>query len=59
MEYEVEFARFCRVKIEADSEVEACDKAAVMEAEEIEEKGIDEAGYIIWNDARPLNIGGN
>ncbi len=53
--YEVEFACFRRVKIEASSEIEACDKAAVMENEEIEERAINDTEYIIWNDARPLN----
>lgn len=53
--YEVEFACFRKVLIEADSEVEACEKASVMENEEIEGKTIEDSGYMIWNDARPLS----
>jgi hypothetical protein len=53
MKYEVEFACFRKVLIEAKSEVEACDKASVMENEEIEQQATNGAEYMIWNDARP------
>lgn len=50
--FEVEFAKFVVVEIEANSEDEANEKAAMMEDEQIEEyKNID--GYIIWNSASP------
>lgn len=51
MKYEVKFAKFINVIIEADSKREAEDKAAVMETEEIEERSADFAddGYVIWD----------
>ncbi len=51
MKYEVRFAKFINVIIEADSKREAEDKAAVMETEEIEERSVDFAddGYVIWD----------
>lgn len=56
--FEVEFAKFVTVEIEADNEKEANEKAAMMEDEDIEYKCIDgkTQGYMIWNDARPLSL---
>ena len=56
--FEVEFAKFVTVEIEADNEEEANEKAAIMEDEDVEYKCIDSKtqSYMIWNDARPLNI---
>lgn len=50
--YEVEFACFRKVVIEAESEKAANDKAAIMEDEEIDRGDSD--GYIIWNEARKI-----
>jgi len=50
--YEVEFALFRTVEIEADSEVEANEKAAIIEDEEIESNTSKSEGYCIWNEAR-------
>lgn len=51
MKYNVEFAKFITVEIEADSKKEAEDKAAVMETEEIENRSsrFDDKGYVIWD----------
>jgi hypothetical protein len=51
MKYEVEFAKFITVEIEADSKSEAEDKAAVMETEEIEAGSVhfNDGGYEIWD----------
>ena len=49
--YEVEFASFHKVVIEAETEAEANDKAAVMEDEDIERDCFETTGYMIWNDA--------
>jgi len=50
--YEVEFANFKTVTIEADSKEEANDKAAIMEDDDIEYKCHTDSGYEIWNEAR-------
>lgn len=50
--YEVEFASFHKVIIEAGTEAEANDKAAVMEDEDIERDCFETTGYMIWNEAR-------
>lgn len=51
MKYNVEFAKFVTVEVEADSEKEAEDIAAVMENEEIENGsvGMSGDGYAIWD----------
>ena len=51
MKYNVEFAKFITVEIEADSKKEAEEKAAVMETEEIENGSVhfNDDGYVIWN----------
>lgn len=59
--FEVEFAKFVTVEIEANNEEEANEKAAIMEDEDIEYKCIDRKtqGYMIWNEARPLKAEAN
>lgn len=52
--YEVEFASFHKVVIEAETEAEANDKAAVMEDEDIERDCFETTGYMIWNDAKEV-----
>lgn len=52
--YEVEFASFHKVIIEADTEAEANDAAEVMEDEEIERDRFETTGYVIWNEAREV-----
>lgn len=56
--FEVEFAKFVTVEIEASSKEEANEKAAMMEDENIEYECIDSKtqGYMIWNEARPINL---
>ncbi len=49
--YEVEFASFRKVTIEAETEAQANDKAAVMEDEDIERDRFETTGYMIWNEA--------
>jgi hypothetical protein len=51
MKYNVEFAKFITVEIEADSKKEAEDIAAVMDTDEIEERSVNfnDRGYEIWN----------
>lgn len=49
--YEVEFASFHKVLIEAETEKAANDKAAVMEDEDIERDRFETTGYMIWNEA--------
>lgn len=52
--YEVEFASFHKVIIEAETEREANDKATVMEDEDIERDRFEYSGYMIWNDAKEV-----
>jgi hypothetical protein len=52
--YEVEFASFHKVTIEAETEAEANDAAAVMEDEDIERDRFEYSGYMIWNEAREV-----
>lgn len=56
--FEIEFAKFVTVEIEANSEEDANEKAAIMEDEDIEYECIDSKtqGYMIWNEARPINL---
>lgn len=56
--FEVEFAKFVTVEIEANSIEEANEKAAMMEDENIEYECIDSKtqGYMIWNEARQINL---
>lgn len=51
MRYNVEFAKFVTVEIEADSKKEAEDIAAIMENEEIENGNVEISGdgYVIWD----------
>lgn len=49
--YEVEFASFHKVIIEAETEAAANDAAAVMEDEDIERDRFETTGYMIWNEA--------
>jgi hypothetical protein len=44
------------VIIEAESEKDANDEAAIMEDEEIEKNEISNTGYVIWNEAREIKI---
>lgn len=53
--FEVEYASFTKVKIEAEDQEEAELIASIMEDEEIEEKGCCE-GYVIWNE--PVEVKG-
>jgi hypothetical protein len=48
MKYQVEFAQFVTLEVEADSKSEAEDQAAVMEDDEIESKGNNDRGWVIW-----------
>ncbi len=52
--YEVEYARFAKVTIEAESQEEANAIAAMMDEEEIEEKSDkwQEGGFVIWNEPK-------
>lgn len=54
MKYIVEYAKFMKVEIEADSAAEANDKATVINDEYIEKNGksYEPSGYIIWNGAQ-------
>ena len=52
--YEVEFASFHKVIIEAETEAAANDAAAVMEDEDIERDRFETTGYMIWNEAREV-----
>ena len=47
MKYEVEYAQFTKIVIDAESETEAEDMAAVMDGEDIAEH--DPHEYVIWN----------
>lgn len=47
MKYEIEFAQFTKVVIEAENEEEANDMAAMMEGEDIAEH--DPHDYVVWN----------
>lgn len=53
-EYEVEYARFTKVRFEAESQEEAEMIASIMDGEEIEEKGKCD-DYTIWNDPVQIN----
>ena len=46
--YEVEYASFRKVRYEAESQIDANDKAAFMDDEEIEEHSSFD-GYEIWD----------
>lgn len=54
MKYTVEYAKFMKVEIEANSAAEANDKAATIDDEYIEKNGknYEPSGYIIWNGAQ-------
>lgn len=47
MKFEIEFAQFTKVVIEAENEEEAKDMAAMMDGEDIAEH--DSHDYAIWN----------
>lgn len=52
MKYEVEFARFCKMIIEADSIKDAEEKSNMIDDDEIEknsEPSTTPYGYIPWN----------
>ncbi len=57
MKYTVEYAKFMKVEIEANSAAEANDKAATINDEYIEKNGksYEPSGYIIWNGAQDKN----
>ena len=56
MKYEVEYAKFMKVEIEADSLEEAKEKANIMDDEDIDQYGENEPyGYVVWNEPKPLN----
>lgn len=52
MKYLVEYAKFMKVEIEAESLNEAKEKASAMDDDDIEIQGesYEPWGYIIWND---------
>ena len=52
MKYLVEYAKFMKVEIEAESLNEAKEKACAMDDDDIEIQGesYEPWGYIIWND---------
>ena len=52
MKYEIEYAQFTKMEIEAENETEAKEIAAIMDSEEISEH--DPHEYDIWN-IRQLN----
>ena len=52
MKFEIEYAQFTKIVIEAESEEEAQDMAAVMDGEDIAEH--DPHEYSIW-DVRKIN----
>lgn len=47
MKFEIEYAQFTKVVIEAENEEEAKDMAAMMDGEDIAEH--DSHDYVIWN----------
>lgn len=47
MKYEIEYAQFTKVAIEAENEEEAMDIAATMDGEDIAEH--DPHEYVVWN----------
>ncbi len=57
MKYLVEYAKFMKVEIEADSLEEANEKSNMLDDDYIEQVGKNDEpfGYIIWNDAKQIN----
>lgn len=57
MKYLVEYAKFMKVEIEADSLEEAKEKSNTLDDDYIEQMGknYEPSGYIIWNDAKQTN----
>lgn len=57
MKFQVEYAKFMKVEIEADSLEEAKEKVNILDDDYIEEHGknCEPYGYIVWNDVKQLN----
>lgn len=57
MKYLVEYAKFMKVEIEADSLEEAKEKSSTLDDDYIEQVGenYEPYGYVIWNDAKQIN----
>lgn len=49
MKYNVEFAEFHKIEVEADSKKEAEEKAAVMDDEDILNHSVENTGMVIWD----------
>lgn len=58
MKFLVEYAKFVKVEIDADSLEEANEKANTMDDDYIEQHGesYDPDGYIVWNEPKQLTI---
>lgn len=57
MKFQVEYAKFMKVEIEADSLEEAREKQNTIDDDYIEQHGenYDPCGYVVWNEAKQLN----
>lgn len=56
MTYEIEYATFRKVRVEAESQEQAEEKAAVMEDEDIE-RGSSFEGYVVWDKPKLIKGG--
>jgi hypothetical protein len=55
MKYQVEYAKFVKVEIEAASLEEAKEKSYVLDDDYIEKHGeVEPPDYQVWNEARPI-----
>lgn len=55
MKYQVEYAKFVKVEIEAASLEEAKEKSYVLDDDYIEEhREVELPDYQVWNEARPI-----
>lgn len=57
MKFQVEYAKFMKVEIEADSLEEAREKQNTIDDDYIEQHGdnYEPYGYVVWNEAKQLN----
>jgi len=57
MKFQVEYAKFMKLTIEADSLEEAQEKSKIIDDDFIEQWGenYDPSGYVIWNEAKQIN----
>ena len=57
MKFQVEYAKFMKLVIEADSLEEAQEKSKIIDDDFIEQWGdnYEPSGYVIWNEAKQIN----